>query len=114
MEDNIRRNTKVQSALHELPHGDKSSKSRFEFISISLFMLSATFFFLQKHHIAYFLWITSACIALFISKNSKIESETKNERSNERKTEFIPAYGVDRTRMLVMLRNIETEKRKHV
>lgn len=114
MEDNSRRNTKVQNTLHELSYGNESSKSRLELISISLFMLSATLFFLQKHHIAYFLWITSACIALLISKKPKNETEPKNERQNERKTEFIPAYGVDRTRMLVMLRNIETEKRKHV
>lgn len=100
--------------MHELSHGDKPSQKRFEFIGIMLFMTSAILFFMQQHKMAYALWIFSAFYAIYINSSPKNEFEPKNERKNERKTEFIPAYGVDRTRMLVMLRNIESNKRNNV
>ena len=94
--------------MHELSHGSNSSKNRLEFISVSIFTLSAILYMFNLHIPAVSVWIIGMWLAFYTQiKYPKIEPKKENEREMIVK----PQYNISEAQLICMLRNAQVAKR---
>ena len=101
MENYSRRDTEMQSTMHELPHGSNSHKSRREYLKWVPLVIG--FIFIQNKTISYLMWAITFAIAFYSVTNS-------NEPKPETSYKIVPKYHLNRSQLLVMLRNSQKEK----
>lgn len=103
MENNIRRDQKVQNTLYELSYGSNTPKKRFGLTQLAIFILLFGISTTSP------IWVPMIItLGLFL-----YYQVPKNERrtENEPKTELIPSYNANAIDIICMLRNAEVEKR---
>lgn len=101
MENYSRRNTEVQSAMHELSHGSDSHKKRIEYFKWLPLVIG--FIFIQNQTVSYLMWAITFAIAFYDVTHS-------NEPKTETSYKIVPKYHLNRAQLLVMLRNSQREK----
>lgn len=109
MENNSGRDTEMSNTVHELSHGSNTSKTRFKFVFLVPFVVSA--FNMDNPKVTISMWLLSAFIGFYFYINSN-ESKPGNEPKTGTPSIINAVYMLDRAQLLCMLRNAEMEKRK--
>jgi hypothetical protein len=103
LENNSRRDPKMQNSMHELSYGDKPSKKRSEFIAFFTIVPLAVLLPVKYIHITGII-ATLILMVTYMSKNSEPKQRTQPIKTIK------PTYNLTHADLICMLRNAQEQK----